>query len=75
MKHETIKGSTTIKSIAYDPAKKIMQVAFASGGMYELEDVEQKKFDAFQTAARDDEISTGKHFHANFKGQHKFKKL
>ena len=74
MKHEGVEGSSTIKSVAYDPATKRMQVAFTSG-TYELEDVNQSNYDTFLAAARDKETSTGKHYNTHFKGQYKFKKL
>lgn len=75
MKCELIKGSSTIAEIGYDAETKVCRVRFASGGTYEYEDVAQDKYNAFLAAARDDEASTGKHFHSNFKGQHKYKKL
>lgn len=57
--------SSTIKSVGYDEADKVLEVEFHSGGVYTYANVEPKAHAALMGAP-----SVGKHFHQNIRGAH-----
>jgi len=58
--------SSTIESIAHSPEDQRMEIKFKSGKTYAFGNVSEQDFEAFRLAP-----STGKHFHATFKGNPK----
>ena len=68
MKHVAVK-SGQIKSIAYDPQSKDMEVIFASGGTYTYHGVSRADHMKLMAAK-----SIGGHLSAHIKGGHKFTK-
>lgn len=69
MKHTPVKSSN-ITSVRYDENKQLLEVTFTSGSTYQYSDVPIEKHKALMAAD-----SHGKHFLANIKGQHAFKKV
>ena len=56
--------SSNLKSVGYDTDKKILEVEFQGGGIYQYDKVSQIVFEEFMTAE-----SKGRYFHANIKNK------
>jgi len=69
MKREAL-ISSNLHSFGYDPEKKIMEVQFRNGNIFQYNDVSQETVDAFKTSQ-----SKGKFFYANIAKAFKYKKV
>lgn len=70
MEHKPV-NSSNIKTVAYDPETKTMEIAFhGNSGTYSYADVPKETYDTLLAAE-----SPGKHFHASVKGKFKHTKL
>lgn len=58
--------SSNLKSIGYDPAKKLLEVEFGSGGVFQYSGVTAQQHAALMRAK-----SIGSHFHAHIRSRHK----
>lgn len=56
--------SGNIKSVGYDPATRVMEVEFLSGGVYQHSDVQPEQLDAFLKSD-----SLGKFYNSHFRNQ------
>ena len=63
MNHIAVKSSN-IKSVAYDPSTRVLEVKFLSGKHFRYMDVGPKTYDALMVAE-----SVGKHFGAHIRGK------
>jgi hypothetical protein len=61
MQHTPVQ-STTIQSIAYEPATRELEVLFKSGGTYRYQDVDARTHAALMSAP-----SIGSHFHKHIR--------
>ena len=57
--------STMAKSLGYDEDRKLLQVEFQSGVVYQYQDVDEETWDAFQSSK-----SPGKFFNRKIKGRY-----
>lgn len=55
--------SSKIKSVGYDPERKVLEVEFKNGGLYQYSGVDPQEHADLMAAP-----SIGKHFHAAIKG-------
>lgn len=62
--------SSNIKSVGYDPARRLLEVEFSSGGVYQYEDVSKEEFNALMHAD-----SIGGHFHIHIRNSFKTKRV
>ena len=68
MERKIVKSSN-VKSVGYDPEKRLLEVEFANGGVYQYEDVDQRAYEETLDAK-----SIGSYIHAHIKSKHNFKK-
>lgn len=61
--------SSTVKSLDYDPTKRLLTVSFHSGGTYHYENVSPDQYKALETAD-----SVGGHLARHIKGKHPHRK-
>jgi hypothetical protein len=61
--------SSNIKSVGYDAASKVLEIAFSSGGIYQYANVPASEHAALVAAP-----SVGKYFHAHIKSQYSGRK-
>jgi hypothetical protein len=73
MKHTSVSHSSNIRSFAYDPKSKVMEVAFShpkgEDSLYEFYDVAPEHHPEMERLNQAGE-SVGKYFHANIRGKH-----
>ena len=62
--------STDIKSVGYDPATKILEIEFHSGGIYQYLDVPDMVYSDLMNAD-----SKGKYFHRHVKNVYNHRKV
>jgi len=65
MNRITVIGSSSIKSVGYDAASKMLEIEFSQGTVYQYPDVPQEVYNDFAAAE-----SAGSFFHANIKSQY-----
>ncbi len=63
-------ASSNIKSVAYDPDTRTLEVTFANGGTYQYADVAPQHFEALQVHA-----SPGSYFHQHVRSAHQATKV
>lgn len=68
-KHETLKSSN-LKSVAYDPETKELEVVFANGGTWRYDDVAAHHVSNLQSHP-----SAGSYFHQAIKSAHEARKV
>ena len=64
MEHRSV-TSSYIKSVAYDPAKRLMHVAFTNGATFAYPNVPPYEHRELMNAT-----SIGRHFHENIRGKY-----
>ena len=69
MERKQVKSSN-ILSVGYDPEKKILEIEFSTGRVYQYSNVPQWEYDTFIKAE-----SIGKYFYRSIKGHYEFKKI
>ena len=69
MKRKSVESSN-LASVGYDSAKKILEIEFTHGGIYQYFDVPQKVYDELMKAD-----SHGKYFVHNVKDDYEFLKM
>jgi len=62
-----VTNSGNIKEAGYDEAEQAMRIRFASGKIYEYEEVPQEDWDKFAATFNVDGESPGKHFAASIR--------
>lgn len=63
-------SSSNLSSVGYDPATKVLEIEFNSGGIYQYYSVPSATYNALMQAS-----SKGKYFHQHIKGQYPEKKI
>ena len=63
-------SSSLITSIAYDKAKKILEIVFCQGGIYEYQKVGKRKYLKLISSP-----STGEYFNKNIRGVHTYERV
>lgn len=62
--------SSNLASVGYDSAKKILEIEFNHGGVYQYFDVPQDAYDELMAAD-----SHGKYFAANIRNDYEYQKM
>ena len=69
MEHKAVQSSN-IESLGYDAERKVLEVKFRSGSLYQYEGVEQKVYDALLNAP-----SPTQYLNSSIKGSYAYKKV
>lgn len=62
--------STSLRSVGYDPAARVLEVEFRNGGVYQYLDVQDAEYEDFQDAD-----SKGAYLNTEIKPSHRYRRL